>query len=66
MLNKAQRLRAYVQAARNAGYYAQSAITGGRDMEVWCDWALEQANRLDPSVASPPSVLDYKRHFYWH
>jgi hypothetical protein len=63
---EAQQLRAYVQAARSAGYYALPAITGGRNMKEWCDWALEQANRLDPTISSTPSVLDYKDQFYWY
>lgn len=61
----AQQLRDYVQAVRSAGYYAQSVITGVRDLDAWCDWALDQANRLDPTVSSPPSVLDYKDQFFW-
>ena len=63
---EAQQLRAYVQAARSAGYYALPAITGGRNMKEWCAWALEQANRLDPTISSSPSVLDYKDQFYWY
>jgi hypothetical protein len=61
----AQQLRDYVRAVRSAGYYAQSVITGGRDLAAWCDWALDQANRLDATVSSPSSVLDYKDHFFW-
>ena len=63
---EAQQLRAYVQAARSAGYYSPPAITGGHNMKEWCDWALEQANRLDPTISSTPSVLDYKDQFYWY
>jgi hypothetical protein len=44
----AQQLRDYIKAVRGAGYYAQPAITGGRDPEAWCDWAMDQASRLDP------------------
>jgi hypothetical protein len=61
----AQQLRAYIEAARGAGYYAQRRIAGGRDIEEWCAWALEQANRLDPTMTSPHSVLDYKKQFSW-
>jgi hypothetical protein len=61
----AQQLRDYVQAVRSAGYYAQSKITKGLDLESWCSWALDQASRLDPTVSSPPSVLDYKDQFFW-
>ena len=61
---EAQQLRAYVQAARSADYYSIGAITGGRDINDWCAWALEQANRLDPTITSPPSVLNYQRRRY--
>ena len=61
---EAQQLRAYIEAVRSAGYYPLRAITGGRDINEWCAWALEQANRLDPTISSPPSVLNYKRRRY--
>ena len=64
--HEAQQLRDYVQAARSAGYYSLPAITGSRNIEEWCTWALEQANRLDPTISSSPSVLDYKDQFYWY
>ena len=63
---EAQQLRAYILAVRSAGFYAQRSITGGRDLDDWCTWALEQANRLDPTTTSPPSVLDHKSKFYWY
>ena len=61
----AQQLRDYVKAVSGAGYYAQAAITGGRDLEAWCDRALDQASHLDPTLSSPPSVLDDKDLFLW-
>lgn len=63
---EAQQWRAYVQAVRSAGYYAIGEITGGRNIDEWCSWALEQANRRDPTITSPLSVLDYKDRFYWY
>lgn len=63
---EAQQLRDYVQAVRSAGYYSLGAITGGRNIVEWCSWALEQANRMDPTITSPPSVLDYKSEFHWY
>jgi hypothetical protein len=60
---EAQQLRAYIQAVRNADFYAQRSITGGQDIDEWCAWALEQASRLDPTMTSPPTVLDHKRKF---
>jgi len=63
---EAQQLRAYVQAVRSAGYYSIGSITGGLNINDWYALALEQANRLDPTITSPPSVLDYKDQFYWY
>ncbi len=62
---EAQHVRAYVLAVRSAGYLPQRSITDGQGIDEWCDWALDQARRLDPTVSSPPSVLDYKDQFYW-
>ncbi len=62
----AEDLRAYIQAVRGAGYYSRHSITDGRDIDQWSAWALEQANRLDPTVTSPPSVLDHKDRFLRH
>ena len=61
---EAQQLRAYIEAVRSAGYYPLRAITDGRDINEWCLWAKEQADRLDPTISSPPSVLNYKRRRY--
>ena len=61
---EAQQLRAYIEAVRSAGYYPLRAITDGRNINEWCLWAKEQADRLDPTIASPPSVLNYKRRRY--
>jgi hypothetical protein len=63
---EAQQLRAYIQAVRNAGFYAQRSITGGQEIDEWCAWALDQASRLDPTMTSAPSVLDHKGEFYWY
>jgi hypothetical protein len=51
---------AYIQAVGNAGFYAQRSMTSGQDIDDWCTWAMEQASRLDPTITSPPSVLDHK------
>jgi len=64
--HEAQQLRAYIQVVRGAGYQSQRVITGGQSVEEWCAWALDQACRLDPTVTSPPSVLDHMRKRYWY
>jgi hypothetical protein len=63
---ESQQIRAYVQAVRSAGYYALPLITAGQKLDEWCALALDQANRMDPTISSFPSVLDYKDQFSWH
>lgn len=63
---ESQQLRAYIRAVRGAGYYPRQNITGGIGIDDWCAWALDQANRLDPTTTSPPSVLDYKDKCHWY
>jgi hypothetical protein len=50
-------LRAYIQAVRVAGYYSLHIITGGRNIDEWCAWAIDHANRLDPTVTSSQRSL---------
>jgi len=37
---------------------------GDRGPDAWCAWAQAQANRLDPTVSNPLSVLDYKDQYF--
>ena len=58
LFHKAQIIREYLETLRQRA-------TGLRDeqkkeAEDYIKWALEQANRLDPLVKSPPSILDLK------
>jgi hypothetical protein len=50
-------LRNFAKQARQHGSLPEMGIEGASLIE-WCDWALKQADRLDPFVASPPSILD--------
>ena len=38
-----------------------------RGIEDWIDWAIQQADRLDPLAESPHSVLDepHERAYWW-
>lgn len=49
---RAEAIRAYVAAARTA------ADPKDEQRPEWLDWALRQADRLDPLSESPPSILD--------
>lgn len=60
---RSQRIRQYVEAVR------ASAIRNGADVSTdielgrWIAWATAHADRLDPLVKSPPSILDEKRRW---
>jgi hypothetical protein len=46
-------------AALKASPSAASVV----DLDAWAQWALAQADRLDPLTLSPPSVVDEKAKF---
>ena len=45
---KASEIRAYVEAVRLSGKALDGAMTSDSDGETWLEWALEQAERIDP------------------
>lgn len=55
---KSQELREYIDAARRLYLDRNASIEPGSQMAKWLEWALRQADRLDPFVESPPSILD--------
>jgi len=55
---KAQQIRAYVETIRGIGLRKHGRIDPGSEMDKWITWATAQADRYDPLVKSPPSVLD--------
>ncbi len=62
---KAQEVRAFVTAVNTRG--SDNAVVVGGDIEVseWSQWASTHADRFDPLVTSPASVLDEKIERYW-
>jgi hypothetical protein len=50
-------LRRFVEHAREIGALAELGIEG-HALTEWSVWALQQADRLDPFVLSPASILD--------
>jgi hypothetical protein len=54
---KSQDLRLFVQTARDRGRFEESQLEG-QALEDWAQWALQQADRLDPFTSSPSSILD--------
>lgn len=64
--HKSQRIRKYVAAARQSAIAQYGGINPGSEMGEWLIWAEKQADRLDPLVESPYSVLDDEDKFrYW-
>lgn len=56
--HKAQEIRAYVEAVRIHALKQHGRIDPGSEMDQWLTWATAQADRYDPLVKGPPSVLD--------
>lgn len=55
---RAQDIRAYLAAVRERAIQNHGHIDAGSEMDIWLTWAAAQADRYDPLVKSPPSVLD--------
>ena len=57
---RSQEVTAYLKAVREALIAKNGQIAEGSDVQKWLAWAEQQADRLDPLVKSPPSILDEK------
>ncbi len=66
--HRSQRMRQYIQAVRDASSTEDGPIEEGSELHEWLIWAGQQADRLDPLVESPSSILDekgkYERSYY--
>ena len=49
---RATRIRAYVEAVRQAAVESNDAIEAGSELDRWLAWVLQQADRIDPLRAS--------------
>jgi len=58
--HRSQKIRAYVNAVRDAAIAESGHVEPGSELDEWLSWAQKYADRLDPLVESPPSVLDRK------
>ena len=63
--HKCQQLRAYIEAVRQRAIQADGDIQPGSELEEWITWACQQADRMDPLVESPHSILDEKVPNFW-
>jgi len=57
---RANRIRDYLVAIELATKNKDKSSTSENPQEQWVEWARQQADRLDPLVESPPSILDRK------
>lgn len=55
---KSRTLREFIEAAKEKHLAEQAGSGLGEDFAKWLEWALHQADRLDPLRKSPPSILD--------
>lgn len=63
---KSQKLRSYIEAVRQKAVQADGKILPGSELEDWIKWAHQQADRMDPLVESPHSILDEKIPNFWN
>jgi hypothetical protein len=55
---QSQDLRDYIEARRRKYLASHAEMQPDGEFSLWLDWAVRQADRLDPFLESPPSVLD--------
>ena len=58
---KAKKVREYILAVIELRKASGEELGPDTPIGIWTMWALLQADRLDPLVKSPPSVLDRKK-----
>jgi hypothetical protein len=65
--HQSQIIRQYVEAARRAELEPGARLDPESDLAKWIEWATQQADRMDPLVESPPSILDHpvKESYYY-
>jgi hypothetical protein len=60
---KSQQIRSYIDAVRQTVTQKHGSIVAGSEIDEWLSWATQQADRLDPLVKSPPSILNEEKKF---
>jgi len=53
-----ERLRAFIEAETQKHIRKHGQIEPGTEFAEWREWAIRQADRQDPLLNSPPSILD--------
>lgn len=55
---RSRQIRAYVRHVESTVRRRCGVIDDGSELDLWLRWASTQADRFDPLVDSPPSILD--------
>jgi hypothetical protein len=55
---KAQQIRTYIEAVKQAAIQKYGFINTGSELDNWLKWTTQQVDRLDPLAESPLSILD--------
>lgn len=63
--HQSQTIRRYIEAFREAALRKYGTIEPGSDIDKWITWAIQQADRFDPLVKNPPSILDEPEPSWW-
>lgn len=63
--DKSQRIRQFIEAAREAALKKNGSIEPGSELDQWIAWVKKQADRFDPLVESPPSIPDEPEPRWW-
>jgi len=61
--HRSERVRRFIDTVRAAAIAKHGAIGVGSELERWLTWAAAQADRIDPLVESPHSILDERRKY---
>jgi hypothetical protein len=59
--HRARRIREYILALVDYKKEQGKELAPDTALGRWATWALQQSDRIDPLVASPPSILDRTR-----
>jgi hypothetical protein len=63
--HKSQIIRQFVDAVRESVLKKNGSIEPDGELDKWISWAIQQADRFDPLVKSPPSILDEPEPSEW-
>ena len=55
---QSREIRNFVEFVRASHAHAGSEIASGSELDNWLQWAISQADRFDPTVNAPKSILD--------